>query len=527
MSAPGVYQSEKDLSDRVDSTVGVYAFVQIRARKGETDPRWVTSETELLDRYTPNGRVEVGYDLAYFTALNFLSASKTLLVQRVCPADAYQAGACLTGTAAADMDVRLADDLFAFATGEVILFHSANPGSWGNEVGVQIVTYEDNPRAVKEPGAFLTRVYLKGNPNPIEEFVCSLNENHLDGNKRNIFAEEVLRRSAYIRAIVSPANDYTTTPYPAALPTVTYLTGGSDGSPVTTGQMIMGVDKIRNPDSYPMTMVLDGGFTVPAYQHALVSAVEERGDCVALLSMPFECQDTENYMQDMRDYRDGVYEIQAQKFQVDSSYAALYAPHIKAYDKFNDRVFYASPEGYAAAIISKTALTEEIWVPPAGFRRGKILALDVRRQFNREQLGLLYEAGINCFRYSTGRGINLWGQRTLQARASATDRLNVRLLLITIKPAIAKMLDDFVFEFNDDRTRSIIHSVITSYMEGIKARLGVEDFQVKVDDENNSSEDVDNYRMNVWLFVKPRKAAEYLHFTTIITRTGATFDLAA
>lgn len=526
MAAPGVYQNEKDLSDRVESQDGVYAFIQIRAKRGPTEPRWITSETELLNRYTPEGRVEVGYDLAYYSAIQFLSASNTLLVQRVVPADAGLSGALLTDSAVGDIATRDIEEDFAFGAGEVAFFTSADPGAWGNKIGVKVLTYDTYPRAVKEPNAFIVQVYLQGTTSPVEEFVCSLSETHLDGNQRNIYMEEVLKRSSYIRGYVNPAVDPETTTYPAELTDVTYLASGTDGSAVTAGEMILGVENVKNPDSYPMTLLLDGGFTIPSYQQSLVAAAESRGDCVALLSMPIETQETESYVEDMIAYREGTFQVASQSFLVDSSYAALYGPHIEAYDKFNDRLFYASPEGYVASIISKTSISDELWVPPAGFRRGNIVAQGVRRQFNREQLGLLYDVGINSFRYATGRGINLWGQKTLQARASATDRLNVRLLLITIKPAIAKMLDEFVFEFNDDRTRSLIYSKITSYMEGIKARLGVYDYTVKCDAENNTSEDIDSNQLNCWLYVQPRKSAETINFTTIITRTGATVETA-
>ena len=118
-------------------------------------------------------------------------------------------------------------------------------------------------------------------------------------------------------------------------------------------------------------------------------------------------------------------------------------------------------------------------------------------------------------------------QKTLSSRPSALDRLNVRLLLVVIEPAIAYALEDFIFELNTASTRAIVTAMISSYMENIKARNGVYDYLVVCDDTNNTAEDIDNYKMNVDLFIKPVKSVEYIPFTVIITRTGTSFQLAA
>lgn len=115
--------------------------------------------------------------------------------------------------------------------------------------------------------------------------------------------------------------------------------------------------------------------------------------------------------------------------------------------------------------------------------------------------------------------------KSLLARPSALDRINVRLLLITIEPAIAEFLEDFLFEFNDAPTRALVTSGINSYMENIRSRRGVYDYNVICDESNNTPEVIDANEMNVWLFVQPNKTAEFIKFKTIITRTGATMSL--
>ena len=135
----------------------------------------------------------------------------------------------------------------------------------------------------------------------------------------------------------------------------------------------------------------------------------------------------------------------------------------------------------------------------------------------------LYENGINPIKFEPGRGIKIWGQKTLLARPSSLDRLNVRLLLITLYPAVKEALQDFLFEINDDSTRAIATAILTSYFDNIKARRGVYAFSVVCDDTNNSPEDIDNYRMNVDIYLQPVKSIEYIPFSFIITRTGVDF----
>lgn len=111
------------------------------------------------------------------------------------------------------------------------------------------------------------------------------------------------------------------------------------------------------------------------------------------------------------------------------------------------------------------------------------------------------------------------------ARPSARDRLNVQLLLIYMQPAIAFALEDFIFEINDDQTRSIVRAMIDSYMANIKGRRGVYAYSIVCDETNNTPADIDNYTMNVWLYIEPTKGAEIIEFSTIITPTGAITQL--
>lgn len=405
------------------------------------------------------------------------------------------------------------------ANDEAFLIHGANPGAWASDVGVKITNYVTNPDKVKEEGAFMIEVFKRGNEVvPVESFVCSRVPGTKDGYGRNIYIEDILISSNHIRAIDNVA--IASSVKPKDITTVTYLGGGSNGLAVADGDMISAAQLFSNKDEVPVTILMDGGFSTPAYGQALDTIAQNRGDCVAILSVPFASEASSDYLSEIQDYRKTT-------LNLNSSYSALVAPHALVYDKFNDRQIYVSPDGYMAAAISFTAANYELWYPAAGFKRGLITVLDLRRRFTKGEMDALYDVGVNPIRFTPGKGIAIWGQKTLLSRPSALDRLNVRLLLCVIEPAIADAMEGFLFELNDVATRALAVATIDSYLSGVKSRKGITDYKVIADDTNNTADDIDNYRMNVDIYIKPTRSVEYIPIRMVVVASGLSFAQAA
>lgn len=405
------------------------------------------------------------------------------------------------------------------ANDEALLIYSANEGAWGNKIGVKVTNYATAPSTVKEPDSFMIEVFHVDNTaTALETFICSRVEGAKDGYGLNIFVEDVLEASGYIRAISNPLVDPSINPKDQS--TILYMGAGDDGLAVTDTEMISALQNFSNPDDIYVTLLLDGGYTTQAYHIALNSLAVSRGDCVAILSTPYSAENASDYITSIVDYRKDT-------ININSSYAAIYTPHIQITDKFNDRKLWVSPDGYASGAISETGSNFELWYPAAGFRRGVLAVEDVKRRFSLGEMGLLYDNGINPIRFFSGRGIVIWGQKTLSSRPSALDRLNVRLLLVIIEPAIKRTLEDFLFELNDEGTRAVIKSLIESYMDTVQARRGVEAYQVVCDDSNNTDSDVDNNRLIVDLFVRPTRSIETISLRVVITSSSISFEEAA
>lgn len=527
MPAPRVQASERDLSTRIPSFPGVYGGMVIPdAKRGPVEePVLIDSESKLLRYFTPRERVAVGYNHAYYSALAYLQQSDKLWVVRAASTTETGGSAPLFGgyvfgesgaspSATHPLNTDLEDpDTYSFQTDELILIHGADPGVWNNDLEVELL---DNTAV--EPDSFLIRVYRDGLV--LEEHTVSRIEGKKDGYGRNIYIEDVLEASMYIRAVDNKSIDETVLPEFPVSPSVLALENGDDGATCTDADVIRAMEQLDNNNAYNMTLLMDGGRATNAVHNEIIRICENRNDCFGVLSVPYEDEASTQYVTDIQDYRNN-------QLNANTSYAGLFTPHVYIYDKFNARRIYTSPDGYVGALVSYTASNFEMWFPPAGFRRGVINVLDLRRRYSFGEMDALYEDGVNPFRFAPGQGIALWGQKTLLSRPSTLDRINARLLLIQIEPAISEALEYFVFEQNTPATRALVASRISAYMDNIQANGGVYDYQVKVDGENNTAEDIDAKRMNVWVFVKPVQAAEYINFTTIITPTGLSFDVAS
>lgn len=399
-------------------------------------------------------------------------------------------------------------------TDEAVAIFANSPGAYGNDIAIKVIV---DPLVVKEPNAFIIQVFKLGNlSTPIEpNWVVSRTPGAKDGFGNNMFIEDKLQGSNYIRGLSNPA--VTDTILPKVQSSALFLESGSNGSAVSDTQMVAALDTFRNPDDLFFAVLMDGGWATPAFALAADDVVSSRQDSVSIVSTPYSAEADSDYITALLDYR-------KTDLNLSSSYSALYTPHVKIQDKFNDRVLFVAPDGYAAAAISASASNFEIWFPPAGNKRGKVNVLDIRRRFSSGELAILSDSQINPLKFTPGKGIRIWGQSTLLASPSKLQELNIRLLLITIEPALKAGLEDFLFDLNDDSTRARASGVVEKFMEPIKSRRGVSAFRVVCDLSNNSDQDISAGRLILHLFTIPTGAVKEIAVSVIITNEGVQFE---
>lgn len=209
---------------------------------------------------------------------------------------------------------------------------------------------------------------------------------------------------------------------------------------------------------------------------------------------------------------------------IDSSYACTYFPWIQIRDDQNNVNIYIPPTGEVVKAMAFTDNTKFPWFAPAGLNRGVTDARKSKYKLSLEARDVLYEARINPLADFADSGTAIFGQKTLQVRESALDRINVRRLLLQIKVLIANIAIRLVFEQNDQATIDQFLQKATPVLDTIQRERGLQEFRIKMDDSNNTPETRDRNELFGEIFLKPTRSVEFIGITFTITPSGASFD---
>lgn len=209
---------------------------------------------------------------------------------------------------------------------------------------------------------------------------------------------------------------------------------------------------------------------------------------------------------------------------IDSSYAATYYPWVQVADSENNVNIFLPPTG---EVVRAMALTDNVafpWFAPAGLNRGVTGARRSKYRMSQDSRDVLYAGRINPMADFSDVGTAIFGQKTLQQRESALDRVNVRRLLLQIKVLIANIANRLLFEQNDQTTVDQFLAQANPILDAIRRERGLTEFRVKMDDSNNSPESRDRNELYGEILLKPTKAVEFIGITFTITPEGASFD---
>jgi hypothetical protein len=210
---------------------------------------------------------------------------------------------------------------------------------------------------------------------------------------------------------------------------------------------------------------------------------------------------------------------------IDSNYTAVYYPWVKTLDVNRNKPMWVPPSVVMPGIIAYSDKVSEPWFAPAGLNRGGISeAIEAYTRLTHSERDDLYENRINPLASFPNAGVVAWGQKTLQAKPSALDRINVRRLLISLKKFIASSSRYLVFENNTAVTRNRFLNIVNPYLESVQQRQGLYAFKVVMDESNNTPDVIDRNIMYGQIFIQPAKTAEFIVLDFNILPTGATFD---
>jgi hypothetical protein len=301
---------------------------------------------------------------------------------------------------------------------------------------------------------------------------------------------------------------------------VSFLTGATAGTVNDQFSILNGYSKFDDKETVDISLMI-AGRADNVVSRSLVKICESRQDSVVFISPALSTVLNKTNVvatSDLKSYRNNL--------AINSSYAFMDSGWKYMYDKYNDRFIWVPLNPDVAGLCARTDAQFDAWYSPAGFNRGQIKGV-VKLAYNptKGNRDEIYPVGINPVANFPGEGVILFGDKTMQVKASAFDRLGVRRLFIVLEKAISLAAKFQLFELNDPLTRSTFKNLVIPFLSDIQARRGITDFKVVCDETNNTGQVIDNNQFVADIFIKPTRSINFIQLNFIATRTDASFSI--
>ena len=306
-------------------------------------------------------------------------------------------------------------------------------------------------------------------------------------------------------------------------PVYSSLAGGVDDLSATDGEKMDGFAIFANDELYDVSLIPVGKASATVAEFVINNVAEVRKDCVVFVSP--ENKDDGSIIQGYT-ISEMVDDTNAYRNELPStSYAVLDSGYKYQYDRYNDKYRWVPLNGDVAGLSARTDYTNDPWWSPAGYNRGQVKNV-VKLAVNpgKTERDNLYKNGVNPVVNFPGQGVVLFGDKTLLAKPSAFDRINVRRLFIVLEKAIATAAKYQLFEFNDSFTRAQFKNLVEPFLRDVQGRRGVIDFRVKCDDSNNTGEVIDRNEFVADIFIKPARSINFITLNFVAARTAVNFE---
>jgi len=279
------------------------------------------------------------------------------------------------------------------------------------------------------------------------------------------------------------------------------------------------IGALSNADEFDINLIVAPGIIHQYHSYLtnlIVDMCEQRGDCFYIMDI---------YADDGNPSAGQISEVVSYAAQFDTNYAAAYYPWVKILDTNINQIVTVPPSVVMPAVYAANDKVAAPWFAPAGLNRGGISnAVGVTDRTTHSERDDLYEGKVNPIAIFPGEGVAIWGQKTLQDAASATDRINVRRLLIDLKKFFASTSKYLLFEQNTSATRNKFLAIVNPYMDSVKQRSGLYNFFVKMDEETNTADIIDENILYGKIYIQPTKTVEFIVLDFNILASGAVFS---
>lgn len=275
----------------------------------------------------------------------------------------------------------------------------------------------------------------------------------------------------------------------------------------------IGISLLGNKDQYDFKTIYAPGLTAQnasSQINSLLQLSQNRGTSISVV--------------DMTGYGQNITTATQQAVTLDSSYGATYWPWIQLRSRETGKLFFCPASTIVPAVYEYNDKVSAEWFAPAGLTRGGLTTvIQPERRLTVAQRDTLYANKVNPIAIFPGQGTVIYGQKTLQSKATALDRVNVRRLLIALKRYIGNIAETLVFEQNTQTTRNNFLNQVNPYLQYVQQKQGLYAFRVVMDDTNNTPDVIDRNQLVGAIYLQPTKTAEYILLDFNILPTGATF----
>ena len=551
--SPGVNVSEVDLTTVVPSVLTTSGAFAGTFKWGPANKLvLVDSEITLAKTF---GTPDTNSAVSFFTSSNFLSYGNNLTIVRAVGTTSFNAD---SNTSQTNIQVANSDSFQAtlLDTDNANLygpFMARYPGKLGNSLSVAVCSNTALFNAWTYKGYFTsapgTSDYVanaggsndemhiaiidngglfSGTQGTILEtfpFVSKASDASVNGST-NYYKQVIFNNSKYVYAVdpvdyantnVTWGNTSANTVFAKTTNQLVKLAGGTDIVP-TDSDLQTAYTLFENKEQVDISLVVTGDASVAVQQFVIDNVVTPRADCIALISPPSTAVVNQSGSETTN------IQTWLTSLSRSSSYVVADSGWKYQLDKYNNVYRWIPLNGDVAGLCVYTDTVKDPWFSPAGFNRGAIkncikLAWNPTKTYR----DTLYAAGVNPVVSFAGQGTVLFGDKTLQSKPSAFDRINVRRLFIALEKSIGTAAKFSLFELNDEFTRGQFVALVTPFLRDIQGRRGITDFKVVCDTTNNTPNVVDSNQFVGDIYIKPARSINFIQLNFVAVGTGVDF----
>ena len=295
------------------------------------------------------------------------------------------------------------------------------------------------------------------------------------------------------------------------------------------------IDTVADPEYINMNLLSVPGLTVDALTGHAINVCEERADSLAVIDLANVYVPSHEQYESDASSRIATTPSQAannlRARRIDSSYGCTFYPWVQTRDEATGQLVWIPPSVAMMGVLASSEKASHLWYAPAGFNRGGLTdgaagipIMNVTERLVSKDRDLLYEASINPIASFPSTGIVVFGQKTLQERQSALDRINVRRLVIYLKKQISVLSTQVLFDQNVQSTWNRFKSLIEPFLANVKVQYGITDYKLILDESTTTPDLIDQNIMYAKIMIKPARAIEYIAIDFVIASSGASFE---